>query len=247
MTFLKRSLPERHYTIILVTVALLSLIPTLAGTPLFDEDEGYFAEVSREMLESGNFITAYLNGKPEYDKPILIYWFQAASFRIFGLNEFAARLPSAIATFLWVMALYGFVRRYFNRQTAFLSGIFLLSAVQVTITGKAAISDALLNLFLALTMFRFYDYFHRRKSIYLYEAFLYAGLGFLTKGPVAVVVPAAVGFFFCLFQRRLTIWLRAVFNSVGILIFLAVALPWYVLEYLDQGTRSSGISFSNTI
>jgi len=235
MKFIKRTLSERHYTVILMTVAFLSLIPTIAGTPLFDEDEGYFAEVSREMLESGNFVTAYLNGKPEYDKPVLIYWLQAASFRVFGLNEFAARLPSALATFFWVMALYGFVRRYFNLRTAFLSGLFLLSAVQITITGKAAISDALLNLFLALTMFRFYDYFQRRNSRYLYEVFLYAGLGFLTKGPVAVVVPAAVGFFFCLFQRRLSLWLRAVFNPVGILIFLAVALPWYVLEYLDQG------------
>jgi len=235
MKLFMRALSERHYTIILVTVAFLSLIAPLAGTPLFDEDEGYFAEVSREMLESGNFITAFLNGKPEYDKPILIYWLQAASFRIFGLNEFAVRLPSAIATFLWVMALYGFVRRYFDRQTAFLSGIFLISAVQITITGKAAISDALLNLFLALTMFRFYDFVHRQKARYLYEVFLYAGSGFMTKGPVAVVVPAAVGFLFCLFQRRMSLWLRAVFNPVGILIFLAVALPWYVLEYLDQG------------
>jgi len=235
MKFIRRTLSERHYTVILVAVAVLSLIPTLAGTPLFDEDEGYFAEVSWEMLETGNLITAHLNGTPEYDKPILIYWLQAASFRVFGLNEFAARLPSAVATFLWVMALYGFIRRYLNHRTAFLSGLFLISAVQITITGKAAISDALLNLFLALTMFRFYDYVHRRNVRCLYAAFLYAGLGFLTKGPVAVVVPAAVGFLFCLFQRRLSLWLRAVFNPVGILIFLAVALPWYVLEYLDQG------------
>ena len=71
------------------------------AVPLFDLDEGAFSEATREMFVRGDFISPYLNGAPRYDKPVLIHWLQAASVWTLGLNEFALRLPSALAATLW--------------------------------------------------------------------------------------------------------------------------------------------------
>ena len=219
---------------ILFCIAFLSLFPLLGAAPLFDEDEGFYAEASREMLENGNYLTAHINGSQQYDKPILIYWLQVISFKILGQNEFAARFPSALATFLWMLAIFKFTRRHVGLQSGFLSALFFISAIQITITGKAAIVDSILNLFLTQCLFHIYEYTQNQKKR-IYTAAIYAGLGFLAKGPVAVVIPFGVSLIYCLTQRQFRLWLKMVFNFPAILIFIAIALPWYVLEYLDQG------------
>ncbi len=235
MNWLTRRLPNFDYRIaILFVIAFLSLFPLLGAAPLFDEDEGFYAEASREMLENGNYLTAYINGAPQYDKPILIYWLQVISFRIFGQNEFAARFPSALATFLWMLAIFSFARRHLGVQSGFLAALFFISAIQVTITGKAAIVDSTLNLFLTQCLFHLYEY-TKNQNRRIYTAAIYAGLGFLAKGPVAVVIPFGVSLIYCLVQRQFRCWLKMVFNLPAILIFIGIALPWYVLEYLDQG------------
>src|SRR4051812_4569086 len=82
---------------------LLPLLWQLGGTPLFDVDEGAFSEATREMLASGDWLHTTLNGAPRFDKPIGVYWLQALSVSLFGLGEFALRLPSVLAC--WAMAL----------------------------------------------------------------------------------------------------------------------------------------------
>jgi len=230
-------LSEKTLFFTLFLIAFLSLIPFLHLSPLFDEDEGYFAEISREMIESGDYITPRLNGNPEFDKPVLIYWMQAASMKLFGINEFSVRLPSAIATLIWTLVTFYFFKRHLNIQRAFLAGIFLISSIQITITGKAAIADALLNLFLTLSMFSAFDFYKERKPYQLRLAFLYSGLGFLTKGPIAILVPLAASAIFCLSQGQMKTWIKSVLNPVGISIFIVVSMPWYILEYMDQGEK----------
>ncbi len=235
MKWFTRRFPNFDYRIAtLFAIAFLSLFPLLGAAPLFDEDEGFYAEASREMLETGNYLTAHINGAPQYDKPILIYWFQAISFRIFGQNEFAARLPSALATFLWMLSIFNFTRRHIGLQSGYLAALFFISAIQVTITGKAAIVDSALNLFLTQCLFHLYEYTQNRNRR-IYTAAMYAGLGFLAKGPVAVVIPFGVSLIYCLMQKQFRLWMKMVFNLPAIMIFVAIALPWFVLEYLDQG------------
>ena len=106
-----------------------ALFVNLGNLPLFDEDEGAYAEVTREMLETGNFLTPRLEGKPFFHKPPMIYWTQALSVRLFGLNEFAFRLPSAIASLVWAVLLFYFVRRYVGRQTAWFAAFFLVTSI----------------------------------------------------------------------------------------------------------------------
>jgi len=233
--FSSRFLHDNRRIAILLGIAFLSLFPLLGSAPLFDEDEGFYAETSREMLENGNYLTAHFNGAPQYDKPILIYWFQTLSFRIFGLNEFAARFPSALATFLWMLAIFGFTCRHLGLQCGTLSALFFISAVQITITGKAAIVDSALNLFMTQCLFHFYEYTQNKKKRQIYTAAFYAGLAFLAKGPVAIVIPFGVSLIYCLMQKQFRLWLKMVFNLPATLIFAIIALPWYVLEYLNQG------------
>ena len=223
------------YRLILALLIFINFYLFLGLFPLFNLDEGAFSEATREMLASHNFITTYLNGELRFDKPILIYWLQASSAKIFGLNEFAMRLPSAVAATLWAVLIFRFTKRFFDETKAFFATLFMVASLQISLIAKAAIADALLNLFIALSMFSFYLYYQSRQKRYLYFTFAAIGFGVLTKGPVAILIPLAVSFLFLL--RDLRFWLRSIFDPIGIAIFLAIALPWYVLEYLDQGEK----------
>ena len=222
-------------TIILILALFFGFYFNLGGVPLFDLDEGAFSEATREMLASDNYLTTYLNGALRFDKPILIYWLQAVSVTGFGLNEFALRLPSALAATVWVAALYSFTKHFYSKQTALMAAFMMATALQVTIIAKAAIADSLLNLFIASSMFLIYLYTVEQKRSTLYGIFILIGLGTLTKGPVAILVPLAVSFLFLASKKELGLWVKMVFNPIGILLFLLVATPWYILEYLDQG------------
>jgi len=231
MTFLKR---YQDY-IILFSLFLLSFFYATASVPLFNLDEGAFSEATREMLRNGDLVTTYLGGELRFDKPILIYWLQLLSVKIFGINEFSFRLPSALSAFFWGVCLYLFTKRNFDRKKAFWSAFLFASSLQITVIGKAAVADALLNLFIASTMFCMWEYFKTRKRKYLYLLFSFMALGTLTKGPIAVFIPFFVSFFYLLAKGRLDFWLRSVFDPKGLLLFFLIALPWYAIEYLKEG------------
>jgi len=228
----------------LLAMALaLAFFWQLGAVPLYDLDEGAFTEATREMIASGNYITPQKDGQPRYDKPILIYWAQALSAKLLGFDELALRLPSALAATLWVLALWRFVRERLDAPTATVAGLVMALSLQVSLIAKAAVADALLNLFIALTFFEIYRYYVAAADEaatagrrYLWRAYLWMGLGFLTKGPVAVFFPLVVSLLFFWSQGALKRWREAVLAPVGWLIFILVAGPWYLAIYLDDGT-----------
>ena len=229
----------------LVAVVLFAFYWQLGAVPLYDLDEGAFTEATREMLASGNFITPHKDGEPRYDKPALIYWLQAASATLFGFNELALRLPSALAASLWVLALWLFVRERLDAQTATVAGLVMALSLQVGLIAKAAVADALLNLFIALAFFEIYRFYlatrddpggsDGRAGRLILRAYLWMGLGFLTKGPVAVFFPVVVSLIYFWSQGALTQWRRAALAPLGWLVFVLVAGPWYLAVYLDDG------------
>lgn len=229
--------PISHFTLRLLALfaVAVSFYLNIYAIPLFDLDEGAFSEATREMFTRGDFISTFLDGNPRYDKPILIYWLQAASVFVFGVNEFSFRLPSAMAATLWVLAVFMFVRRVRDERSGLLAAIITATAFEVSVMAKAATADALLNLFIACALFCVYLYWKERERRWILFTFACIGLGFLTKGPVAVLVPLAVSFLFFAFKKELNVWLKMVFNPVGIVIFLAVTMPWYVVQYLKEG------------
>jgi 4-amino-4-deoxy-L-arabinose transferase-like glycosyltransferase len=219
----------------LALAAAIALIWGFWSLPLYDLDEGAFTEATREMIESGNYISIYLNGEPRHDKPILIYWLQAASVHLFGLNEFALRLPSVLAGLAWLLAVVRFAGRQLDADTGYAAGLVMALSLYVGIIVKGAVADALLHLFLALSLFEIYAYSVAARRSRLYRAFLWMGLGFLTKGPVAVFLPFVVSAVFFLSYGRWREWLAAVFDPRGLLLFAAIVLPWHVAVYLDSG------------
>ena len=229
-----RPIPLAHYALLAVAV-LGCFFLGIGGFPLFDLDEGAFSEATREMLASGNYLSTTLNGEPRYDKPILIYWLQATSASLFGINEFAFRLPSALAGSGWVGLTYLFVRRATIARQALAAGIITASALAVSIIVKVATADALLNLLISATLFSAYLSLRFRERNYLYFAFAAMGLGFLTKGPVAVIIPGLVTFLYSALRKDLRGWLALALNGRGIALFVAIAAPWYVTQYLVEG------------
>ena len=237
-----------NYKIVLFLVVLISFFMPLGMVPLFNLDEGAFSEATREMLVNHNFITTYLNGELRFAKPILIYWLQALSVSIFGLNEFALRLPSAIAGALWVYSIWWFSRKYFDEKTSFLAAFFMVVSLQIGIIAKAAIADSLLNMAIAFSMFNVWLYLDKKEKKYLYYAFAFIGLGTLTKGPVAIMIPMVVTFIYLLIKKDLKLFFKIIFDIKGILIFLVIAMPWYIAEYMDQGMKFiDGFIFKNNI
>jgi 4-amino-4-deoxy-L-arabinose transferase-like glycosyltransferase len=191
------------------------------------------------MIASGNYITPHKDGEPRYDKPVLIYWAQAGAVRALGMGELALRLPSAIAASLWVLALWRFVRGRLDAPTATAAGLALVLSLQVSLIAKAAVADALLNLFISLAFFEIYRWYlesdPKAARTVLWRAYLWMGLGFLTKGPVAVFFPAVASLLFFWSEGALARWRSAVLAPSGWLVFLLVAGPWYLAIYLDDG------------
>lgn len=224
-----------YLTILLVIALAAGFLFKLGGYPLTDRDEGEFSEITREMFERDDFISIFVNDKPSYDKPILIYWCQAASMYIFGITEFAFRLPSAIFAILWMLTLVRFGREIGDRETGLAAGIMGATSLWIMLIGRAAIADALLNLLITLSMLDIWRWRQREGRLLKLRIFLWIGLGFLTKGPIAIIIPFFVTLIDFGLRRDWKRWLRLIFDPVGILILLDIALPWYVMQYLRQG------------
>ena len=225
------------YKIALIIILIISFILPLGIVPLFDLDEGAFSEATREMLNSGDYITTYLNGNLRFDKPILIYWLQLLSVKSFGLNEFALRLPSALAGIAWVWATFEFAKKYYGELRAFLVAVMMATSLQISIIAKAAIADSLLNLLIATSIFAIWLYIDSKKEKFLLSAFALIALGTLAKGPVAIMVPLVTTAIYLGIKRDFKLFFKMIFNYKGILIFLIIALPWYLLEYQAQGQK----------
>lgn len=211
------------------------LILNIGGIPLLDVDEGAFSEATREMLSSGNWSATYLDGQPRYDKPILTYWFQGIMVSLFGLSEWVLRLHSLISGMLWATGIYFFTKEFINRQTAFAAVIMFASTLMIMVISRAAIADALLNLFIAMCFFDMYRYQQNPQRKYMLRTWLWISLGLLTKGPVAAGIPLIVSGLWFLSLKDIKHWARAIFNPLGWLVMVAVLTPWLWFLWQDQG------------
>jgi 4-amino-4-deoxy-L-arabinose transferase-like glycosyltransferase len=214
-----------HYALSALVWAVLCL-PNLGGPGLWDIDEGNNAECAVEMYVSGNFVVPTFNYKLRVDKPVLLYWLQASAYHVCGINEFAARLPSALASLLALLIAYELGRCLFTRFAALLASLVLASSVAFCAAAHFANPDALLNLCTLLTLWCFWNHYARR-GWWLLGAGTACGLGMLAKGPVALMLPMATTMLFLLVRRELRrLWdVRLVGAAV---VFLLVAAPWYI-------------------
>lgn len=201
-------------------------------TGLFDLDEGFYGAVVSEMNTRGEWITPYYNGKPWFEKPILLYWAAKPCVALFG-TQFGCRLPSVLAT-LGIYAVTGqFVRRYVSEHAAMLSVLMLGGSLLVIGCGRMMITDPILVLCLTGAMTTFWDSLQGDVRKRWWTAAL-LGFAVLAKGPVALILFAFIG---AITFARLKD-LRPAFRGgwlVGTLILCAVIATWYLPAYLVNG------------
>ena len=217
---------------ILVGISLLLLGWKLGAYGLIDVDEGRYAEVPREMLVSGDWLTPRLNFINFFDKPPLLYWGIASAYAAFGVSEWAARLVPALAALLGIVAAYGLGRRMFGARAGFLSGLILLTSLMWTVMARVVLTDMVVSslVFCALALWWLAiseTKSARRKTMFLALFWISLGLGMLAKGPVAPVLCGGAIIVYLLVCRQ---WktLRQMGWLWGLPLFIAVAAPWYI-------------------
>jgi 4-amino-4-deoxy-L-arabinose transferase-like glycosyltransferase len=147
--------PHKHRTLLTAVGVLLTALflyfVGLGSYPLLDPDEGRYAEIPREMLESGDFITPRLNYVKYFEKPPLYYWLTAGSMAVFGQKEWAVRLVPAMAGFLSLLLIMGLGKRMFDGPTGVMGAWIYLTSVIPTILARLPIIDGVFSLILTAT------------------------------------------------------------------------------------------------
>lgn len=209
----------------ILAIVLLYLVP-LGSYRLMEPDEGRYAEIPREMLETGDYTTPKLDYVKYFEKPVMLYWLNAASFRLFGQNEFAARFPSALAALCGAFVTAFLAGKIFGRRAGVLSGIVVATSLLYFAIGRINITDMPMTFFITLAMTAFY-LGHTRNSRVWYLVFYAAmGLGVLTKGLIGVVLPAGIVFWYIVFTRKWRLF-REVLYLPGIALFFVITVPWF--------------------
>ena len=202
---------------------------------LFDWDEINFAEAAREMIVTGNYSLVLINYEPFWEKPPLFFWLQALCMNLFGINEFSARLPNAIAGALTGITLYSIGRKNFSNSFGWLWAMVYCSALLPILYFKSGIIDPWFNLFI------FYGTYATWKAIYnsdgkhlLWSVIAGAsiGLGIMTKGPVALLVILMVFGVFYLWKRFKVPANFSHFFGFTISLFVVGGL-WFFIEYIS--------------
>jgi 4-amino-4-deoxy-L-arabinose transferase-like glycosyltransferase len=222
--------------VLLAIIFALVYLGSVFSPPLLDDADSTHAEASREMLARGDYVTLHVNGIRYLEKAPLPYWLVAGSYRLFGINESAARLPTALAVLLlaWLGLAWG--RRAFGERAGIYAGLFVLTCAGVYLFTRIFIPDVLLSLLIAASLYFLLTALELREGAgRWYAGYACIALAVLTKGLVALVfvgMPAVIYLAITGDWRR---W-REFHLFSGLALFFAVAAPWHILA----GLRNHG-------
>lgn len=234
------------YLFILIAIGMILYFSLLGLRGLCEPDEGRYAEIAREMIEKKDYLIPRLNYIKHMHKPPLAYWLVAASFGLFGMNEFTARLPVAI------LAVSGLIITFFfavltvkNKKAAFLSSLVLATSLQYFIWSQVLAADMIFSFFIYLALFGFFCWYtstpkrkalvwrYRGKENCIYIFYLSLAFAFMVKGPVAVIIPALIILTFAGFVKEWDLF-RRIKLLKGSALFLLIAVPWFVYVCLKN-------------
>jgi 4-amino-4-deoxy-L-arabinose transferase-like glycosyltransferase len=249
----------------LILIGWIAFGWNLGNIGLIDETEPLFAEASRQMFVTGDWITPFFNGDTRFDKPALIYWCQAIAYYIIGVNEWAVRLPSAIAAFALVCLAFYTVYWYLTKQDeleqvsrptrryliSFIAAALMALNPETIIWARTGVSDMLLTGCIASALLCFFLGYAGKEGSKgargekitnalfpnkWYLAFYVLIAGaILTKGPVGIVLPGIIVGAFLLYVGKVREVFREMRLLVGILIIIGLSVPWYALVIWRNG------------
>lgn len=224
---------KKHALILLVMGAYLFF---LGNSMIFITDpvESNYVLTAKEMLQAHNYISPQIYGSYWYDKPIFFYWELIAAFKIFGINEFAARFFPALFGIVGLFMTYLFARKLYDEKTGLISALILGTSFEYWLIAKTVITDMALFVFFDAVLLFFYLGYTTAKKNYYYACYVFAGLAVLTKGPIGILLPGFIIVLFLLYKRD---W-RSIGQMKllpGMLLFLIVAGSWYFMMYAMHG------------
>jgi 4-amino-4-deoxy-L-arabinose transferase-like glycosyltransferase len=214
--------------IFLLLLGAFLYFANLGGPSIYILDEAKNAGCAREMMDRGDLVVPTFNGELRTDKPPLHYYFMMMSYNVFGVSAWGARFFSAIAGLLLIALIYVQVTRIVNERVAFFSALVMLSSIQLTIQFHLAVPDPYLILCITWCLLSFFRGFHGQPG-QLWWMYVAAALGFLTKGPIAIIMTGLVVVVYLIITKQLTLAsLKRLKLLPGALLFCAIALPWYL-------------------
>ncbi len=215
---------------VLFIVPAILYVALLPFTPLMEPDESRYSSIPSAMNGSGDYVTPRLKGAVYFEKPPLGYWATALSFLIFGENEFSSRLPAALSAWGCILLVYYMGAFLHGNRTGFYAAAVLTTSLYHVALGRINILDMPLALFVSFAIWAGFRHVSggigTRKWVYL--LYLFSALAFLTKGLIGIVFPFAIIIIWLFFSGQAR-KVRLLFSPGGILILLAISLPWLIL------------------
>ena len=242
----KNRVPQRlraasYWAIAIVFLAVY--FGALFTPPLLDDADSTHAEAAREMYATGDYVTLHVNGVRYLEKAPLPYWLVAVSYHIFGVNEFATRLPMALSVMLLGLLALVWARRAFGERTGIYAGVFVYTAAGVFLFTRILIPDVLLSLLIAASLYFFLTALEPGgESWRWYAGYTCMALGALTKGLIALAFPGGAAFFYLIVTGEWRRW-REFRIASGLALFLTIAPPWHILAGLRNTGGQGGHGF----
>ena len=202
---------------------------------LMDVDETRYVAMSRDMFNTRDFLTLYLNGEYFFEKPPLYFWQECLSFAIFGkINEFTARFPVALLGFLFSFIVYTTSRKRISRSFGVFTSLILATSLEFIILSKYAILDIVLTFYIGLALIVYFQTFfclERHKKYYWWAFYVFSALAVMAKGIPGFVVPFGTAFFCSLITKRFKENFKPIFLIPGVILFSIIVLPWHIIMF----------------
>ena len=241
LTSIRKQPNQLLIEIVVLAATSLPYFIHLGTSSLWDANEAFYAETPREMMESGNYLVPQFNYQPRLQKPPLTYWVVLLSYRAFGVSELSVRIPGAAAAIGTVIFTFLIGRALFNRRAGLMAAVVLGTALRVFILARRLPIDILLLFCLTGTAYFLVRAIQKNSRASWALTYVFASLGFLTKGPVAWVFPVLTYLIWSLWNRRFSF--TGTRPIMGTLILTMLVVPWYVAIYAGQGWTYIGSFF----
>jgi len=236
-----------RYILILSVLSYFFLIFGNGLMSLTNPDEVFYAQTAKEMSEHRSWLTPYLFGAPQFEKPVLLYWLVRAGFALFDNQSFAARFFPALFGCFGVIAAYLLaVMGFHNEKKAFVSSLTLLSSGLYIGLSRTLFTDMIFSVFILFSLVSFYWGYSRkdRKGVGIVLFFIFSSLAVLTKGPLGFLIPSLIVLIFLSLRRDLG-FLSCGYSLWGLGIFIAAAFPWYIFMISRYGASFTHEFFYN--